>query len=110
MARGWISPGATARFSGRGGLREHVAHDDLRLGILEHEPGVPRELAGLCLRVSSPETHTRPRSAAVEVRHEAQRGAKERRLAASRLADEEHEPPSSTASSTSASAGRPAAT
>ena len=75
-----------------GGLGEHVAHDDLGLGILEHEPGVPRELARpVPARVEPGDAHAPAELAAVEVRHEAEGGPKEGRLAASRLADEEHE-------------------
>ena len=75
-----------------GGLAPARAHDDLRLGILEHEPGVPGELAGpVPAGVQSGDAHAAAELAAVEVRHEPERGAKQRRLAASRLADEEHE-------------------
>ena len=80
MARGWISPGATARFSSpKAASRQHVLHDDLRLGILEHEPSVPRELAGpVPAGVQSGDAHAAAELPAVEVRHQPQRGAKER--------------------------------
>ena len=62
-----------------GGLRQHVLHDDLRLGILEHEPRVPRELAWpVPAGVQSGDAHAAAELPAVEVRHQPQRGAKER--------------------------------
>jgi hypothetical protein len=75
-----------------GGLGEHVLHDDLCFGILEHESGVPGQLARpVPAGVEPGDAHGAPELSAVEVRYEPQGGAKERRLAASRLADEEHQ-------------------
>ena len=92
-----------------GGLGEHVAHDDLGLGILEHEPGVPRELAGpVPARVEARDAHAPRSSPPWKCGTRPESGPKEGRLAASRLADEEHELALVHVRSTSASAGRPA--
>ena len=75
--------------------RHLVAHplgDQLRLGILEHQPGVAGQLARpVVARVQAVDHHAAGQLAAVEVRHQAERGPQQRRLAAARLADDQHQ-------------------
>ena len=75
--------------------RHLVAHplgDQLRLGILEHQAGVAGQLArAVVARVQAVDRHAAGQLAAVEVRHEAERGPQQRRLAAARLADDQHQ-------------------
>ena len=73
-------------------LVAHPLDDQLRLGILEHQPGVAGELARpVVARVQAVDDHAAGELAAVEVGHEAERGPQQRRLAAARLAQQQHQ-------------------
>ena len=75
-----------------GGLTVGAAHHELRLGILEDEADVPRELAGpVVARVQARGGHPPAQLAAVEVGHEAEGSPKQRRLARARPTHEQHQ-------------------
>ena len=74
------------------GLGQGALGDELRLRVLKHQAGVPRQLGGPHVtRVLAVERDPPGQLSAVEVRHQAGGGPKQGRLAAAGLSDHQHQ-------------------